>query len=359
MPVGGGTLHGVEACRLARVLEHLRPGPPSGSGTTANEAAGGLLLNAGLVLAGVGLTTSVGGGAYRHWQANRASETTAKGGSGSVTMELNALIDFCAAVFQSFGVKSAVAARLGRDIAQAEAWRQSTHGLDQLFSNVERLESGVFSAAAEPTVVTPSAGGTAVIDGHRCLGPVAMALARDVAVAKAREFGISIVHVHNTGWIGALGVPIAELVQQGFLVQAWCRSPTAANGEPPADAAPHGGSDIRLGTSPIAFGFPAAAEPASSANESLVPVLGDFSTTVSSRAAVEAMAESGAHSSVPRFREADGEPTTDPKAVTERDGSIMLLGGEEGGFRGFTLSLWSEALALLNGQPFVPPSRTL
>ena len=146
-------------------------GPPSGSGTTANEAAGGLLLNAGLVLAGVGLTTSVGGGAYRHWQANRASETTAKGGSGSVTMELNALIDFCAAVFQSFGVKSAVAARLGRDIAQAEAWRQSTHGLDQLFSNVERLESGVFSAAAEPTVVTPSAGGTAVIDGHRCLGP--------------------------------------------------------------------------------------------------------------------------------------------------------------------------------------------
>ena len=44
------------------------------------------------------------------------------------------------------------------------------------------------------------------------------------------------------------------------------------------------------------------------------------------------------------FLEADGRPTTDPAAVTARGGTPMLMGGADGGFRGFTLSLWTEAL---------------
>jgi hypothetical protein len=41
---------------------------------------------------------------------------------------------------------------------------------------------------------------------------------------------------------------------------------------------------------------------------------------------------------------ADGRPTADPAAVTARGGTPMLMGGADGGFRGFALSLWTEAL---------------
>ena len=37
----------------------------------------------------------------------------------------------------------------------------------------------------------------------------------------------------------------------------------------------------------------------------------------------------------------------------------MLMGGSAGGFRGFSLSLWTEALALLNGKPFISGSENV
>jgi ureidoglycolate dehydrogenase (NAD+) len=37
----------------------------------------------------------------------------------------------------------------------------------------------------------------------------------------------------------------------------------------------------------------------------------------------------------------------------------MLMGGSAGGFRGFSLSLWTEALALLNGNPFISGSENV
>ena len=60
------------------------------------------------------------------------------------------------------------AASFGTTIAQTEAWRQSTHGIQQLFDGLNTLEGGIFKADAVPEIRRQSAG-TAVIDGQRCM----------------------------------------------------------------------------------------------------------------------------------------------------------------------------------------------
>ena len=111
-----------------------------------------------------------------------------------------------------------------------------------------------------------------------------MALAKRIGKEKARANGVALVHVYNTGWVGALGNPLVELSEEGFLCHAWCRSPSSAEGKPPLDAAPYGGRESRLGTSPMALSFPAQSEGESGT------VMSDFSTAVMAFSKVKAMA---------------------------------------------------------------------
>ena len=60
----------------------------------------------------------------------------------------------------------------------------------------------------------------------------------------------------------------------------------------------------------------------------------------------------GERAPAPVFLDPDGTPTDDPNALVERGGTPMLWGAELNGFRGFALSLWTEALSLLGGRPF-------
>ena len=239
---------------------------------------------------------------------------------GSVRVDLESLARFCAAAYERAGMPADAAASFGTTIAQTEAWRQSTHGIQQLFDGLNTLEGGIFKADAVPEIRRQSAG-TAVIDGQRCMGQVAMELAKQVARKKAKQFGVAMVHVFNTGWLGALGNPLVELASEGLLAQAWCRSPTSADGKPPLDAAPFGGRESRLGTSPMAIAFPSGTQAESGASS---VVVSDFSTAVMARSKANAMAAAGEMTSEPMFLEADGTPTCDPLALVERGKSTQI-----------------------------------
>ena len=244
-------------------------------------------------------------------EAPPADEVAAAGASSSeppVRVALDDLADFISSAFELAGMPAETAAEVGRTVAETEAWRQSTHGLAQLTDGLATLNSadGIFEAAATPRIAS-EAPATASIDGCRCLGnrkrfapgvfqrgrltqpslptgQVAMALAKRIGKEKARANGVALVHVYNTGWVGALGNPLVELSEEGFLCHAWCRSPSSAEGKPPLDAAPYGGRESRLGTSPMALSFPAQSEGESGT------VMSDFSTAVMAFSKVKAMA---------------------------------------------------------------------
>lgn len=252
---------------------------------------------------------------------------------------IDTLIDFGVAFMTRRGVPREAALCAARVAVESEAFRQSTHGLAQ-YAAIHRDLGKTIDATAEPTVARRH-GATAVIDGSRCLSALTVRLARATAVELARAHGTGFVTSPACAWVGALGMHLVPIAEQGLLCQAWAQNSTCR------DAAPLGGSDARFSTNPIALAFPAEGH----------PVVADFSTTTMSMAGAHALSEEGRKTSVPRFLDRRGNPSCDP-AVMDDDGTLMFMGCEVDGHKGYALSLFNEALTAMAGGSANNPAAT-
>ncbi len=215
-------------------------------------------------------------------------------------------------------------------VVDTEAFGVTTHGLVQFSYLAGQLGKDI-DPKAEPVVVNEKAA-SAVIDGNGACGQLAMRLAGEVAVKKARECGLAMVGVRNSFWIGALGIYLIPLVREGLFAQLWAQTSTCK------DCAPVGGIDAKFSTNPVALAFPTVGD----------PVLADFSTAAVSMGKVGRMVRLGEQAEEPIFMDAEGNFTTDP-AVVRDGGSILFVGQRLLGHKGYALSLWCEALTAMAG----------
>ena len=117
------------------------------------------------------------------------------------------LTDFAIRAFRSLGVPDRDAKAVASLMIDADLLGYDTHGLFRLRQYVTRLRDGGCNAKARPHVVRETAA-TALIDGDNGLGHLAMVMARDLAMAKARLAGIGWVGVRQScGASGALCSP--------------------------------------------------------------------------------------------------------------------------------------------------------
>jgi LDH2 family malate/lactate/ureidoglycolate dehydrogenase len=228
------------------------------------------------------------------------------------------------------GVAPDDAAYIAQVAAWTEAFRQSTHGIEQL-STLNRRMGKTADPKVRPVLVRESAA-VAAFTGHGCIGQLAMRHAIEVAVAKARKCGASVVTMANTEWVAALATYLVPLARQGLLSILWVESD---NGH---SCAPLGGVDARFSTDPMAFAIPADGE----------PIVADFSTTTMSNGAARTMRERGEVCQVPRFLDKDGKPSNDP-AVIKNGGTMMFMGAEADAHKGYALAILNEALAFMGG----------
>jgi LDH2 family malate/lactate/ureidoglycolate dehydrogenase len=205
-----------------------------------------------------------------------------------------------------------------------------THGL-AVFPYFEQNIPEPIDPVAEPRVIKES-GATAIIDGNFGFAQLALKLAKELALEKASRQGVAMVTVRKCCWLGALGPYLYSLTRQGYMARLWAQTTTCR------DAAPHGGIDAKLSTNPVAMAFPTKTD----------PVVADFSTTTISMGRIKGMADSGQQAPEPIFLDADGNPSTDPN-VALSGGSALLIGGAHFGYKGYGMSLWSEAIAALAG----------
>jgi L-lactate dehydrogenase len=245
-------------------------------------------------------------------------------------VSMDELVRFGVAFMTKRGVPDHHATYVAHIIVETEAFRQSTHGLAQ-YAEINTNLGKLIDPRAEPKIMRDR-GSIALVDGDRCLGNLAMKLAKELAVNKAREHGAGFVTVRNTEWIGALGMHLISMAQEGLLAQAWAQSSTCE------DCAPYGGIDARFSTNPIAFAFPTTGN----------PVVGDFSTATMSVGAAYALIRKGEKTPTPRFLDKRGHSTDDP-GVMQDSGTLMFVGGEVEGHKGYALSLLNEALTVLGG----------
>jgi ureidoglycolate dehydrogenase (NAD+) len=212
--------------------------------------------------------------------------------------------------FQGLGLTAADAQDVVRILVLADLFGLSTHGLSRIESYGERLLVKGIKARPQITVerVAPA---MVRVDGDNGVGPVVGVRALNAAMDAARECGIGIALARGSNHFGPISPYSLIAAEAGFASIIGSNATTTI--------APWGGSDARLGNSPLGFGVP---------NPDGQPFLLDMAMSVVARAKIRNAFKRG--ESIPDTWATDkgGRPTTDPKAAL--DGFLQPVGGHKG-----------------------------
>lgn len=248
----------------------------------------------------------------------------------SAPVAVDRLVAFVTAALSSQGVPEADAAKVATIMVDADVYGYDTHGVFRLRQYMARLRDNGCNPAAQVTIAQETLA-TAVIDGDNGLGHLAMRAACDLAMTKARHAGIGWVGVRRGNHAGPLALYVRPQAEAGMIGMA--AAVGSANHVPP-----FGGTDLLLGTNPIAIAAPSA-DPD--------PFVMDMATTVAAMGKIKTLIQQGKPMPEGWMVGRDGAPLTDPNRKS--DGFLLPIGGA----KGFGLSVAIGLLAgVLNGAAF-------
>jgi (2R)-3-sulfolactate dehydrogenase (NADP+) len=223
------------------------------------------------------------------------------------------------------GADATMASTTADALVYADARGLASHGVTRVAQYAAHLLNGRADGNAQPRIVA-SKGGAALISAGSGLAYPACALAITEATARAREFGVSLVSVTDSHHYGVAAFHLAPVGAAGMVGLALSNSPAAM---PVA-----GGKRPLLGTNPIAAVFPRAIG---------VPLLIDMSLSEVARGKLMTAAKDGRPIPLGWALDADGKPTTDPRAGL--DGSMLALGGSKGAMLALVVELLVTTLS--------------
>ncbi|CAD5372220.1 (2R)-3-sulfolactate dehydrogenase (NADP(+)) [Rubrivivax sp. A210] len=224
---------------------------------------------------------------------------------------------------QRAGAHAEMAAATARALVLAEAQGLGSHGLVRVAQYATHLRNGRVDGDARPAL-RQRKGGAMVVDAAEGLAFGACALAVDEAIAAAREHGVAVSGVVRSHHAGVLADHLRPVAAAGLVGLAFANSPAAL----PAA----GGRHAVFGTNPLAAAFPRAAA---------APLLIDLSLSEVARGKLMLAAKEGR--SIPEgwALDAEGRPTTDPRAGLA--GSMLPVGAATSS-KGAMLALVVELL---------------
>jgi LDH2 family malate/lactate/ureidoglycolate dehydrogenase len=249
----------------------------------------------------------------------------------NVVVDEPELRKFCVDLLMALGVSAADAALTADVFVQSDLRGEESHGIRLLVKVLRRLQVGGDRGETCITVVCDS-GATAVLDANRSLGQVVAARAMELAIKKAREFGVGIVGVRNANSHTSAKYYPLMAVAQGMIGICYANSGVQI-------VAPHGASTPIVGTNPVAIAAPAREHH---------PFVFDMAVSTAMEKVFQAYEQNKA---IPPGWALDGEgnETTDAgKALVAR--TLMPWGG----YKGFGLGLAHEMLTciLMGGHLF-------
>ncbi|MDE2160633.1 MAG: Ldh family oxidoreductase [Burkholderiales bacterium] len=211
-----------------------------------------------------------------------------------------------AAELRRAGAGAAMAEATARALVLAEAQGLASHGLARVAQYAVHLRNGRADGAAMPAVRRRRAGAL-VVDAGEGLAFAACELAVAEAIAAARTQGIAIAGVVRSHHAGVIVDHLRPAVAAGMVGLGFSNSPAAM----PAA----GGRHPIFGTNPVAAAFP---------RRSGDPLLIDLSLSEVARGKLMVAAKKGEAIPEGWALDADGRPTTDPKAALT--GSMLAIG---------------------------------
>ncbi len=171
---------------------------------------------------------------------------------------------------------------------------------------------------------------SARLDGGDVVGYLVALEATRIAIEKAAAHGVGVVGAANTWCSGMSSYYLEQVAAKGFVGIA------IASGGPLV--APHGSNEAKLGTNPVAIGFPTTDE----------PVIWDIGTSAIMLSQATLAARTGKPIEPSLAFAPDGSPTTDPVAAMQ--GAFAAWGGHKGS----GLAVMAQFLGFLAGAGVEP-----
>ena len=213
----------------------------------------------------------------------------------------------------------------------------ATHGVGRLPLYVHKVAAGHYNPQNEIEVLADSAA-YALLDAHNGFGQVVAYQATQMAIEKAKKYGVAVVGVRNSNNFGTAGYFGDMAAREG------CAAMVYANAAPAI--APTGGNKTIFGTNPLCYAYPG--------DDNHDPILLDMATTIAARGKIRLAAKNGEKIPLDWAIGPDGQPTDDPNVALK--GSLLPIGG----YKGYGLSMFVDIFAgMLTGSHYAGEVKNL
>ena len=243
--------------------------------------------------------------------------------------------EFMTSAFEKIGVPHDEAAICADVLMESDRRGIESHGCNRFKPiYIDRINAGIQKPLTEFEIIkeTPA---TAVVDGHDGMGMVVGFKAMNMAIEKAKKYGMGMVAARNSTHYGIAGYYASMATQRNMI------GITGTNARP--SIAPTFGVENMLGTNPLTFGLPTDEE---------FPFMLDCATSITQRGKIEYFAREGKETPAGMVVGPDGKPMTDSAvildALVKESAALAPLGGigeDLGGYKGYGYATVVEVLS--------------
>lgn len=243
--------------------------------------------------------------------------------------------EFMARAFCAVGVPPEDAKICAAVLIESDKRGIDSHGVGRFKPiYIDRIKEGIQNPVTQFEIVRQGPT-TAVVDGHDGMGHVISVKSMEIAIKKAKKYGMGMVAVRNSTHYGIAGYYASMAADAGMIGM------TGTNARP--SIAPTFGVDNMLGTNPLTIGIP---------TDENFPFMLDCATSIAQRGKVEHYARIGEKMPEGWVIDNNGLPVTDPdealKGFAQGTCALAPLGGigeELAGYKGFGYATAVEILS--------------
>jgi len=254
---------------------------------------------------------------------------------GAVWWDFDTVEKFMIDVFKGYGMPDNDARIAAEILITADKRGIDSHGVGRLKPiYIDRIKAGQINPITKIDIIKEGPT-TAVLDANNGMGQPVSKMANDMAIAKAKKFGMGMVAVRNSNHYGIAGYYTCQAAEKG------CIGLSGTNARP--SIAPTFGVENMLGTNPMTWAMP---------TDEPFPFSIDCATSVTQRGKIEVYARQKKNMPPGWVVGADGTTKTDSVAVLDElvKGTAALtpvggIGEDGGGYKGYG---WATVVEMLS-----------
>ncbi len=256
-------------------------------------------------------------------------------GTKTNIVDWKTITDFVVDAFKGYGIPEGDAKVCADVLLESDKRGIESHGVNRFKPiYLDRIKAGIQNPVTNFEVVKETRT-TAVVDGHDGMGQVIGVKSMNMAIEKAKEYGMGMVVARNSTHYGIAGYYATMASQAG------CIGITGTNARP--SIAPTFGVENMLGTNPLTFGMPTDEE---------FPFVLDCATSITQRGRIEYYSRIGKSTPSGMVIGRDGQPQTNSDQIlsdlNRGKAALAPLGGigeELAGYKGYGYATVVEILS--------------